>query len=325
MTRRSEHDGPGALAKLTVISLLILWYSDDVTADLLLSTSVRVGFYHKYLYEGDKAVLSCERRLKEQPGVAYWRKDGHILQTDGRIHYDRRYSRSILFVDPVVKNDRGVYQCVTRPLQNGTQLLSSPTRVDVKDLVSVAWKEGHSMSVRERSKIAIHCQTNNSDVMLKVLRNGRNILEKHGRIQLLIHTERLDLVLLNVQASDAGLYTCSGSDDVRVVNATISLEVCIAPTINNVSLTGTFTRTTSPSVLNTMSSEGIDGTRDTGWQSARVYVFPTRKDAYNRTVNRSRILATLIGAPIGSVFLLIVFVGVLCYCCVLRRLSLIHI
>ena len=96
------------------------------------SPRVEVGFYQKDPYVGDKAVLSCIRKVTNQPHVAYWTKDGDMLQTDDSIYYASLYSRSILVISPLAKKDAGKYQCVTEPLKNGTQLLSSAAVVNVK-------------------------------------------------------------------------------------------------------------------------------------------------------------------------------------------------
>lgn len=299
-------------------SFFFFAYLTSVTGNIVPSPYVKVGLYQKDLYVGDTVSLTCLRDLRDQPYVDYWTKDDAIFQPNDRIYYDPRFSRAILVISHVVRRDEGRYRCVTEPLKNGTRLISSSTLVKVRDEVSVAWKEGHSASAEELTNVTIRCETTNSGVKLKVLRNGRDVLGKQGRILQLIRTGGLglDLVLLNIQAPDGGQYTCYGSDGVRTAQANITLNVHSRPNKSNTNLTVTRSTPLPSTLIATYDGDGSPSI------NSDVPVNPnSNTTGSNRTIQIQESERDFIPAVSVSVAVVVVLAvcGVIVFCRVLRR------
>lgn len=97
---------------------------------------------------------------------------------------------------------------------------------------------GNFTAAIEHENITIRCDTL-STAIRAVFKNGHRIRGKSGRRRLIPHAAGLDLTILRVRSSDAGRYTCWGSDGVKSSNSSTWLAVNQPPTITDISVNHT--------------------------------------------------------------------------------------
>lgn len=100
---------------------------------------------------------------------------------------------------------------------------------------SVVWQAGNATATIEHENITIRCDTF-STTTRAVFMNRYRIRGKSGRRRLIQHAAGLDLIILNVRPSDAGQYTCWGSDGVENSSSSTWLAVNRPPRITNITL-----------------------------------------------------------------------------------------
>ncbi|XP_061635168.1 obscurin [Phyllopteryx taeniolatus] len=156
--------------------------------------------------EGHNIMLSCEI---SKPGVAVeWRLAGELLEDGEKYQMKQRGSMLELTIRDAIPEDSGIYTCVCRDQKTkATVKVSAVPTTFNGSLKSQEAEEGNSVTLR--------CEVSKTDVLVEWQKDGELLPEEMSgrKYQLKLEGKTAQLTIVNVQAEDAGRYSCITGDE----------------------------------------------------------------------------------------------------------------
>ncbi|KAK2835495.1 hypothetical protein Q5P01_015979 [Channa striata] len=178
--------------------------------------------------EGHNITLYCEVSRAGVP--VEWRLGGDLLENGEKYLIKQRDSASELTIRDAVPEDSGVYACVCR--EQRTKATVKVNAVPATFKVSLK-----SQEAEEGKSVTLRCELSKKGVTVQWHRGGQVLSEElsPGKYKMSLEGKTALMTILNVQAEDAGRYSCVTGDEKTTAEVKVkSLPVTFKQEIQNV-------------------------------------------------------------------------------------------
>ncbi|KFM67166.1 Down syndrome cell adhesion molecule-like protein Dscam2, partial [Stegodyphus mimosarum] len=181
------------------------------------------------IHVGRPWVINCSVSGHPIHGV-HWRKDVDVLSLDGRIN---QISRDVIRIDPVQREDRGMYQCIA---YNDKETAQAAVELSLGDDVPEFQETFQEQTVQPGPSLSLKCVASGNPLPQIVWKlDGAPIPENH-RIRFGDYVTKDGFVVSfvnvsNVKTEDGGDYRCIANNGIGEVSHEARVNVMGPPVV----------------------------------------------------------------------------------------------
>ncbi|PAA59987.1 hypothetical protein BOX15_Mlig017207g2 [Macrostomum lignano] len=191
---------------------------------VVMRPSIRRGLELVRIVEGEDIRLRCDFKASPTP-ITVWKKDGRQVASDGRV----QVRPETLIISRANDSDAGVYTCEVRN-NIGSDMIRIEVVVQIKPRINA--RPYQIVQAKLNYQIELDCSVTGDPRPTIVWKKGTMPIEESANYR--FNLERQRLLITNLEASHAGLYTCEATNPAGVAFAQFQLKIMVEPKIREV-------------------------------------------------------------------------------------------